>query len=135
MHNNIYTFNVKVKKFPFLSVPIPVMIVYYIFFADKNYKIPMKTDKPSMKAPNPHVKPPVTAAAPKVHPKVPASPTKGPTKAPILSAKPALSKPVGTGVQAAKQAAKKSTSSRREELLKQLKAVEDAIARKRSKMS
>lgn len=30
---------------------------------------------------------------------------------------------------------KKSTSSRREELLKQLKAVEDAIARKRAKMN
>jgi len=30
---------------------------------------------------------------------------------------------------------KKSTSSRREELLKQLKAVEDAIARKRTKLN
>ena len=35
---------------------------------------------------------------------------------------------------ASPQKTKKSTSSRREELLKQLKAVEDAIARKRAKM-
>ena len=53
---------------------------------------------------------------------------------------PAAKKPVEPPAKGAKGAAvpakgKKSMSHRREELLKQLKAVEDAIARKRAKMN
>ncbi|KAK3596337.1 hypothetical protein CHS0354_004896 [Potamilus streckersoni] len=67
-----------------------------------------------------------------------ASPTKviqRPPPTPVkVPAKPSVAPPAVTTVAQA-QKAKKSTSSRREELLKQLRAVEDAIARKRSKMS
>ncbi|XP_046545021.1 zinc finger CCCH domain-containing protein 18-like [Haliotis rubra] len=73
----------------------------------------------------------------------PVSPTKAPSKPPVAAAKaapsgkaapaPGVPPPVPTpSVPAVKQ--KKSMSSRREELLKQLKAVEDAIARKKAKM-
>ena len=65
---------------------------------------------------------PIPAPVPKVAPqKPPISPTKAPAKPPMAQA-------------AVAQKEKKSTTNRREELLKQLKAVEDAIARKRSKM-
>lgn len=73
----------------------------------------------------------------------PISPTKAPSKPPVAAAKaapsgkgapaPGVPPPLPTPpVPAVKQ--KKSMSSRREELLKQLKAVEDAIARKKAKM-
>ncbi|XP_048731663.2 zinc finger CCCH domain-containing protein 18-like isoform X2 [Ostrea edulis] len=78
---------------------------------DKKVK---KPDKPVSTAPP---TPPVKAAPP---PR-PTPATKNPPKGPQAVAPPPKEK--------------KSTSSRREELLKQLKAVEDAIARKRSKMN
>jgi type IV secretory pathway VirB10-like protein len=58
---------------------------------------------------------PIPAPVPKVAPqKPPISPTKAPAKPPMAQA-------------AVAQKEKKSTTNRREELLKQLKAVEDAI--------
>lgn len=60
----------------------------------------------------------------------PASPTKAaPHPAPTPKVQPKAPPPASAPKE------KKSTSSRREELLKQLKAVEDAIARKRSKIN
>lgn len=60
----------------------------------------------------------------------PASPTKtAPRPAPAPKVQPKVPPPASAPKE------KKSTSSRREELLKQLKAVEDAIARKRSKLN
>ncbi|KAL5021690.1 hypothetical protein ScPMuIL_000845 [Solemya velum] len=88
---------------------------------------PTKTDKPvkkpelSARPPSPRAKPQVPAVK-QVGKPVPISPTKPPNKPPTMAPP------------AAAQKAKKSASNRREELLKQLKAVEDAIARKRSKM-
>ncbi|XP_061162933.1 zinc finger CCCH domain-containing protein 18-like [Saccostrea echinata] len=61
----------------------------------------------------------------------PLSPTKTASKPTLPTKNPPKGPPAATS--APKE--KKSTSSRREELLKQLKAVEDAIARKRSKLN
>ncbi|CAC5396642.1 ZC3H18 [Mytilus coruscus] len=81
---------------------------------------PVKVKQDKQKSPVVASKP-VPAPIPKAAPPKPAvSPTKAPVKPPLA--------------QAAAQKEKKSTLNRREELLKQLKAVEDAIARKRSKM-
>ena len=56
--------------------------------------------------------------------------------APVTSPTKVAKAPAAAGaVSAAAAVKKKSTVSRREELLKQLKAVEDAIAKKRSKMN
>ena len=63
--------------------------------------------------------------------KKPEKPMPVPAPAPVKMAK----APVPGAVPAAAVVKKKSTVSRREELLKQLKAVEDAIAKKRSKMN
>ncbi|XP_041375427.1 zinc finger CCCH domain-containing protein 18-like [Gigantopelta aegis] len=79
------------------------------------------------------------AKSPPVRPKVPVAQMKAPLK-PSSQAKvptptkPAVPGPVPPPVPE-KPKIKKSTLSRREELLKQLKAVEDAIARKKSKMT
>ena len=83
----------------------------------------MRTEK--AKSP---VKAKVAVAQTKV-PLKPSSQTKVPL--PVKSAAPAPVPPVVPE----KPKIKKSTLSRREELLKQLKAVEDAIARKKSKMT
>ena len=56
------------------------------------------------------------------------------TKSPPAAKKPAESPAKGVKAPTASKG-KKSMSSRREELLQQLKAVEDAIARKRAKMN
>ncbi len=61
-----------------------------------------------------------------------------PRSRPDSNKSPAAKKPVESPAKVAKPVApkgKKNMSSRREELLKQLKAVEDAIARKRAKMN
>ena len=60
-------------------------------------------------------------------------PEKMPVPAPPATKVPKV--PVPGAAAAAAAVKKKSTVSRREELLKQLKAVEDAIAKKRSKMN
>ncbi|KAK3086513.1 hypothetical protein FSP39_019457 [Pinctada imbricata] len=83
---------------------------------DKKLK---KPDKPAQAKPTPAPSSKATSNQPVT------SPTKV-VKAPPLGGAPPVAMPTKE---------KKSTSSRREELLKQLKAVEDAIARKRSKMS
>lgn len=81
----------------------------------------MKKPELSVRPPSPRAKLPIPIVKQPGKP-VPVSPTKAPTKPPTMAPP------------AAAQKAKKSASNRREELLKQLKAVEDAIARKRSKM-
>lgn len=88
------------------------------------------------KSKHPEKEPPrIANKSPQLQPPPPrkrhASPTPPPpTLIPISGAKAAINMN-----RAAKLTDKKSTTSRREELLKQLKAVEDAIARKRSKLS
>lgn len=65
---------------------------------------------------------------------LPVSPTKAPGRpqpVPKPVAKPVAGAPAAAATATVK---KKSTVSRREELLKQLKAVEDAIAKKKKKM-
>lgn len=57
------------------------------------------------------------------------------TKVSTSGTKRPLSPPSGSSKVSCGSAPKRSTSSRRDELLKQLKAVEDAIARKRAKFS
>lgn len=90
-----------------MNVNLIDFIYFFNSFADKKVK---KPEKPASTAPaSPTKAVPRPAPAPKVQPKAP----------------PPASIPKE----------KKSTSSRREELLKQLKAVEDAIARKRSKIN
>lgn len=101
----------------------------FLFTGQKVAKPPAKPDKPA-----PAKTEPAKPAVPKVSMKIQSTkriepkrvldpPPKQPSPPPkVEEPKPAAEK------------AKKSTSSRREELLKQLKAVEEAIARKRAKM-
>ena len=62
------------------------------------------------------------------------SPTSKTQAKSVIPAKP-VPAPVTPAIEPVPTLKKKSTSSRREELLKQLKAVEDAIARKRTKLN
>ena len=90
----------------------------------KGVKLTLKSDKGPASASNINPKAKAEEKVTKPAPSVAAKKAESPQKA---ASKPAAAAPVP------KQ--KKSTSSRREELLKQLKAVEDAIARKRAKMN
>lgn len=90
--------------------------------------------------------PPAPVAQPPLPPnvartKAPISPQKQPSSSKSRIPEPAVAKAVPKApsanaptATATGAKAKKSMSSRREELLKQLKAVEDAIARKKSKL-
>lgn len=100
-----------------LALVVQNKVIYYKCIAGPPVK-PMKAKPEKQKSPVVASKPVPMPTAKPVAPKPAGSPTKAPVKPPLA--------------QAAKE--KKSTTNRREELLKQLKAVEDAIARKRSKM-
>lgn len=100
-----------------MIVPNSELNLCYYLITDAPVK-PVKIKPDKQKSPVVTSKPVPAATAKPAAPKPTASPTKAPVKAPLAAA--------------AKE--KKSTTNRREELLKQLKAVEDAIARKRSKM-
>ncbi|XP_076470787.1 uncharacterized protein LOC143300758 isoform X2 [Babylonia areolata] len=87
---------------------------------------PSPTKAPSSAKPRP-------APAKPPHPPPAVSKAAAPQPVPAPSAAPPAAAPAPAAAGPAAKA-KKSTTSRREELLKQLKAVEDAIARKKAKM-
>ncbi|CAL1535259.1 unnamed protein product [Lymnaea stagnalis] len=121
-----------------LNIPLPQASALRIA-TEKAAKIQLRQEKikspPPASIPQPPPPTGIPRAKPPVSPQKQPSSTKSRAPEPVVAKSvpkvPSASAPTATATGAK---AKKSMSSRREELLKQLKAVEDAIARKKSKL-